>query len=66
MVMQMAITDASGSQGQKKKNIDTPVTRRKSGVTRMHTLSIYWWSSYSGRMVDALAPTGDEGRGKLR
>ena len=25
-----------------------------------------WWSSYVGRMMDALAPTGDEGRGKLR
>ena len=23
-------------------------------------------SSYKGRMVDALAPRGDEGRGKLR
>ena len=26
----------------------------------------FWWSSCTGRMMDALAPAGDEGRGKLR
>jgi len=26
----------------------------------------FWWSSYIEHMMDALAPTGDEGRGKLR
>ena len=30
------------------------------------SLSLCLWSSYKGQTVDALAPRGDEGRGRLR
>ena len=35
-------------------------------LCRLWTGMDFWWSSYIEHMMDALAPTGDEGRGKLR